>query len=156
VEDDLPPVLRPAADLLDAATAILAAEQTRLAPLLAPPWELVLTGGSSVAGAMTRGDVDLHLRVEPGTLAACVAVLRGCYDVVHSEIWQDTLATFEVPCAPLRTGVAVTPVDSVHDLRFRRSWELLAADPDLLAAYNAMKLAGGDKSAFFDRLMASS
>jgi hypothetical protein len=61
-----------------------------------------------------------------------------------------------VPGAPLPTGVAVTPIGSAHDVRFRRSWELLAADPELLAAYNAMKLAGGDKSAFFDRLIASS
>lgn len=146
-----------AADLLDAANAILAVERSRLAPLLAPStWELVLTGGSSVAGALTKGDVDLHLRVEAVGFVPCVAALRGIYEVVLPEIWQDTLATFEVPGAPLPTGVAVTPIGSAHDVRFRRSWELLAADPDLLAAYNAMKLAGGDKSAFFDRLMASS
>jgi hypothetical protein len=157
----MPPPLRPAADLLDAANAILAAERSRLAPLLAPPLsELVLTGGSSVAGALTKGDVDLHLRVERAGFAGCVAVLGGIYDVVRLEIWQDTLATFDVPGAPLPTGVAVTPIGSAHDLRFRRSWELLAADPALLAAYNAMKLAGSGyedrKSAFFDRLMASS
>ena len=148
--------MRPATDFLDAATAILAAERARLAPLVRGSWELVLTGGSSVPGALTKGDVDLHLRVAPAGFAECVAAFRGVYDVVHPEIWQDTLATFEVPGAPLPTGVAVTPVGSAHDVRFHRSSELLSADPALLAAYNAMKAAGGDKSAFFDRLLASS
>jgi hypothetical protein len=113
--------MRPATDFLDAATAILAAERARLAPLVRGSWELVLTGGSSVPGALTKGDVDLHLRVGPAGFAECVAALRGAYDVVHPEIWQDTLATFEVPGAPLPTGVAVTPVGSAHDVRFRRS-----------------------------------
>ena len=113
--------MRPATDFLDAATAILAAERARLAPLVRGSWELVLTGGSSVPGALTKGDVDLHLRVDPAGFAECVPALRGAYDVVHPEIWQDTLATFEVPGAPLPTGVAVTPVGSAHDVRFRRS-----------------------------------
>ncbi len=151
------PPLRPAEEILDRARAILAAQRTRLAPLL-PHHELLLTGGSSVPGALTKGDVDLHLRVDRADFAATVAILRGIYEVVHPEIWQDTLATFAV-AAPLPTGVAVTPVGSGHDVRFRRSWQLLAGDPALLAGYNAMKRAhDGDyerrKSAFFDRLLA--
>jgi hypothetical protein len=51
----------------------------------------------------------------------------------------------------------------LHDVRFSRGWALLAADPDLVDAYNTMKLASrGDpgeyerrKSAFFDMLMGS-
>ncbi len=151
------PPLRPAEEILDRARTILAAQRARLAPLL-PRHELLLTGGSSVVGALTKGDVDLHLRVDRVDFAATVTTLRGIYDVVHPEIWQDTLATFAV-AAPLPTGVAVTPVGSEHDLRFRRTWQLLAGDPALLAEYNAMKRArGGDyerrKSAFFDRLLA--
>ena len=152
------PRLRPAGEITEHAYAILAAEKARLAPLL-PRHELVLTGGSSVPGALTKGDVDLHLRVAPADFAAAVSALRGVYAVVLPDIWQDTLATFAVPAAPLPTGVAVTPVGSGHDVRFRRTWQLLAGDARLLAAYNAVKRAGdGDyeqrKSAFFDRLLA--
>ena len=149
--------LRPAEDFLADGRRILAAVQARLAPQL-PPHELTLTGGSSVPGALTKGDVDLHLRVAPEDFAPTVGVLRGLYPVVHPEIWQDTLATFAVP-AELPTGLAVTPVGSEHDVRFRRTWQLLAAHPDRLAEYNAVKLGGGDyeaaKSAFFDRLLAA-
>ena len=80
---------------------------------------------------------------------------------MHPEIWAPTLATFTVPAA-LPTGIAVTPAGSVHDLRFTRGWHLLAADPDLVGEYNAVKLAAqasddgsyeDRKSAFFDRLV---
>ena len=137
-----------------AARRILAAVRKRVAPLL-PPHELVHTGATSVAGALTKGDVDLHLRVAPADFPAAVAALRGVYRVVHPEIWQDTLATFEVD-AELPTGIAVTPVGSGHDVRFSRGWKRIRAEPGLLAEYNALKVAGGDyeerKSAFFSRL----
>ncbi len=148
--------LRLADELQEAARALLAAERARLAPLL-PPHELRHTGGSSVPGALTRGDVDLHLRVAPADFAVTVSRLRGVYPVVHPGIWQATLATFTVPAA-LPAGLAVTPAGSVHDVRFTRCWQLLAAEPVLLAEYNAMKRAAGDdyeqrKSEFFDRLL---
>jgi GrpB-like predicted nucleotidyltransferase (UPF0157 family) len=152
----MPDLVR-AEDVAGAAERIAAAVRRRLAPLL-PPHELVFTGGSSVPGALTKGDVDLHLRVAPEDFAAAVATLRGLYAVVHPEIWQPTLATFAVE-AELPAGIAVTPAGSEHDVRFTRTWRVLAADPEWLAAYNAMKRdAGADyedrKSAFFDRLLA--
>ena len=139
--------------------SIAAAERERLRAL-GVVGELVLTGGTSVPGALTRGDIDLHLRVRPAAFARTVALLRRTYIVVHPEIWGPTLATFGVPAA-LETGMAVTPAGSVHDLRFTRTWQLLAADPALLDQYNGVKLAdtaGGStyedrKSAFFDRLL---
>ncbi|GAA0909489.1 hypothetical protein GCM10009557_84030 [Virgisporangium ochraceum] len=153
-------LLRPADELLERAAAILADERARLAPLL-PPHELALTGGSSVPGALTKGDVDLHLRVDPAHFATTVAAARRVYRVVLPDIWTGTLATFEVPGAALPTGVAVTPVGSEHDVRFRVCWRLLSTRADLLAEYNAMKRAAGAdyevrKSAFFDRLVAMS
>ncbi len=159
-------------DLLPRARAILAAERERLRRR-GVPGELVLVGGSSVPGALTRGDVDLHLRVAPEDMATAVAALREVYDVVHPEIWQPTLATFAVPgpeAAGLPTGVAVTPVGSEHDVRFTVTWRRIAADRALLAEYNRLKEhdAGGGtasgavrdeayearKSAFFDRVVA--
>src|SRR3954449_1097431 len=139
-------VLRPAGPLRAQALAVLAAERRRLRSLDVPG-ELVLVGGSSVPQALTHGDVDLHLRVPPDAFAAVVARLGLSYHVVHPGIWSATLATFELPDDETaddgRTrppvGVAVTPGGSEHDLRFTRSWRLLAADPALLAEYNAMK-----------------
>ena len=149
--------LRRAEELRGLAERILAGERDRLRSL-GVPGELVLVGGSSVAGALTRGDVDLHLRVDPAAFGPAVAVLGTVHEVTRPEIWAPTLATFSVE-APLPTGLAVTPRGSVHDVRFTRTWRLLRADPDLLAEYNAVKLAGTGagyedrKSAFFDSLL---
>jgi hypothetical protein len=151
--------LRPADEVIDQARSILRRERARLAALPSGH-ELLLVGGSSVSGALTHGDVDLHLRVAPEDFDRTVAVLRGIYPVVHPEIWQPTLATFAVE-APLPAGLAVTPAGSEHDLRFTRSWQLLAADPGLLREHNEVKLrtenqAGEyerQKSAFFDKLV---
>ena len=157
-------MLRPAGDLRDAALAVLAAERRRLRRL-GVPGDLVLVGGSSVPGALTHGDVDLHLRVPPADFPDAVARLRRTYRVVHPQIWTSTLATFElVRPGPPPVGLAATPLGSEHDVRFTRTWALLAADPALVADYNAVKLAGDGpdgagyeerKSAFFDRLVAS-
>jgi len=122
------------------------------------PGELVLTGAASVRGALTKGDVDLHLRVPPAAFSAVVARLRTVYHVGSPEAWAETLAVFDVP-ASRPTGLAVTPVGSEHDVRFHRAWALLGSDPRLLEEYNDLKSAAfGDpsyeerKSAFFTRL----
>ena len=127
-----------------------------------PGAALELTGGSSVAGAVTGGDVDLHLRVPPEHFASTVEMLRTRYAVVHPEIWCATLATFAVPEVDgIEVGLAVTPIDSVHDRNFRVAWERLRGDATALAGYNAMKLRHADadsatydaaKAAFFNDL----
>lgn len=122
------------------------------------PGILELVGGSSVDGALTKGDVDLHLRVAPELFDEAVGAARQLFAVVHPEIWCATLATFDV-AAELPTGLAITPLGSEHDLRFSRVWRLLAAEPALVDEYNAVKTdaAAADyesrKSAFFDRVL---
>jgi GrpB protein len=151
--------LRRSDGLLAVARRVLRAEQARLSAA-GIPGEVVLVGGASVPGALTVGDVDLHLRVpQTAEFAAVVASLRQSHAVLSPEAWAPTLAVFAVP-APLPAGLAVTPVGSEHDLRFTRCWQLLAADPALLEQYNALKRSAvgtsayvAMKSAFFDQLL---
>jgi len=91
--------------------------------------ELSLTGGASLPGALTFGDVDLHLRVPLGEFDAASYALRAVYSVVHPDIWESGFATFEVPRVEPPTGIALTAIDGEHDRLFRRSWQLLAAGP---------------------------
>jgi GrpB-like predicted nucleotidyltransferase (UPF0157 family) len=122
------------------------------------PGELVLTGGTSLPGALTKGDVDLHLRVPQGSFDAVVARLRRVYPVASPHAWAATLAVFDVP-GPRPTGLAVTPLHSEHDQRFLETWRALRHSPALLAEYNALKTAAtgpGDyersKAEFFARV----
>jgi GrpB-like predicted nucleotidyltransferase (UPF0157 family) len=152
-------LLRRSEELLPLAREVLRSERDRLAAVHLAG-EVVLVGGVSVPGALTLGDVDLHLRVPASaSFAAVVAQLRDLHPVLSPEAWAPTLAVFAVP-APVPAGLAVTPVGSEHDLRFTRCWQLLAADPALLEQYNALKLSSArratyaaEKSAFFDRLL---
>ena len=107
---------------------------------LGVPGELELTGASSLPGALTKGDVDLHLRVAPSEFEAAVAALGRVYQPGSQGAWARTLAVFDVGPPVLRpTGIAVTPVGSVHDHRFRTTWQVLRRDPRLLERYNALK-----------------
>lgn len=141
------------------ALEVLRTERDRLATL-GVPGEVVLVGGTSVPGALTLGDVDLHLRVPAAAeFSAVVALLRDSHPVLYPEAWAPTLAVFAVR-APVPAGLAVTPAGSEHDLRFTRSWQLLSADPALLSQYNAVKRSAArtsaysaEKSAFFEHLL---
>lgn len=150
--------LIPAESMQPHAASVLATVQALL-DTLHIPGQLVLVGGSSVPGALTRGDIDLHLRVPSDEFDQIASRLKDVFDVVHPEIWAPTLATFDVTRDP-PVGLAVTPRGSEHDLRFARSWQLLAADPGLVQAYNEVKQSAADdeyearKSDFFDMLLA--
>jgi GrpB-like predicted nucleotidyltransferase (UPF0157 family) len=122
------------------------------------PGDLVLTGAASIPGLLTKGDVDLHLRVPAGAFAAVVASLHDLYPPASLHSWAPTLAVFEVVGQPLPTGLAVTPANSEHDHRFTHAWQLLTTEPALRAQYNALKQSATDpeyeeqKSAFFSNL----
>jgi GrpB-like predicted nucleotidyltransferase (UPF0157 family) len=153
--------LRAASELHEQAQDILQAERTRLLPAI-PGAELHLTGATSLPGAQTKGDVDLHLRVPRSGFTAAVAELSGRYRIVHRDIWTDGFATFELDDYGLPVGIALTAIGDEHDELFIRTWQRIAADPAALAGYNAMKrrsATGEDagyeaaKSAFFAELL---
>jgi uncharacterized protein len=112
--------------------------------------ELLVTGPASLAGVLTKGDVDLHLRVAPSRFSLVVDRLAGIYRPASVHSWGATLAVFDLP-ATVPAGLAVTPIDSEHDRRFTAAWRRLRDDPDLLAEYNALKLEHFGTPAYEDR-----
>lgn len=119
------------------------------------PGALSLTGGSSLEGLWTKGDVDLHLRVSAEQFEAAGTRLRRLLVPARREIWTTSFAAFERPGEP-PLGIALTVIGCEHDRRFVRSWQRMAADPVARQRYNALKLLRGNveaaKSAFFDEL----
>jgi uncharacterized protein len=146
-------------DAIAAEARAVRAEVERQLAGLGIPGRLELTGAASLPGVLTKGDIDLHLRVTGRSgFADAVERIGDVYRPASPAAWAETLAVFEIP-GGRSTGLAVTPVDSEHDRRFRRCWIRLREEPALLREYNAMKLgAFGDpsyerrKSDFFTRI----
>ncbi len=118
-----------------------------------------LTGATSIPGALTKGDIDLHLRVPTECFTEALDLLRAAYPVSSPGSWAQTLAVFGIP-GPRPTGLAATPTGSEHDKRFVVSWREIGRRPELLAEYNRVKRGawGGDdyeerKSAFFSSVI---
>jgi hypothetical protein len=122
------------------------------------PGTLELTGASSAPHALTKGDIDLHLRVKPDNFVGVLARLDGALSRTNLHAWADTLAVFAVN-GDRTVELAVTPIDSEHDRRFCIAWERLRSEPELLHEYNELKLSAYGtpqydslKSDFFTRI----
>ena len=120
--------------------------------------EVLVTGPATMVGVLTKGDVDLHLRVAPDHFAGIIDRLSEIYRPTSLHAWAPTLAVFDI-AATRPTGLAATPVGSEHDHRFTWAWQRLREDHDLLEQYNALKLEhfGTDsyeerKAAFFSQI----
>jgi GrpB-like predicted nucleotidyltransferase (UPF0157 family) len=122
------------------------------------PGRVLVTGPACTPGVLTRGDIDLQLRISPQLFERAVRDIRAIYPPASLHSWAPTLAVFDVP-ADRPTGLAVTPVGSPHDIRFTIAWDRLRREPGLLREYNALKTEhyGSPayeerKSAFFSRI----
>lgn len=124
-------------EVLPRALAVLGAERQRL-ERAGVRGELRLVGGSSMPGLLTHGDVDLLLRVEPGSFPAATVRLRRLHPPRREDLWTDQMSLFLVdPAVPVE--LAVVPVGSAQDTHFVSAWDRLAETPELRERYNALK-----------------
>jgi GrpB-like predicted nucleotidyltransferase (UPF0157 family) len=114
-------------------------EQEKIQRLL-PRAEVLHTGGTSVPDALTRGDLDIHVRVLADDFCAARDAFVSVYVTYHPEMWTGEFAAFVAPHALVATGVALTAVGGEHDRRFLVGWQRLKREPLLLEEYNALKL----------------
>ena len=101
--------------------------------------EIRHTGGTSVSGVLTTGDVDLQVRTEARSFDAARNVLSQLYEPHCPEAWHAEGAFFVAPGSRPRVEVALTAIGSLDDLHHGEAWTLIAADPNLIDRYNALK-----------------
>ena len=131
--------VRPEAEIRAAAAATFDEHRERILGLL-PEAEVEHVGATSVPGALTKGDVDLLVRLEPARFAGGVAALGNLYSVHQRENWTPTYASFaDGGGADPPVGVQVAVAGSADDLMFGAFRDHLIGDPAALAAYNALK-----------------
>lgn len=109
-------------------------------------------GGTSIPGALTKGDLDLMVRVDAADFGSARTRLTGLYTIHQPENWTPTLASFkEEPQQVLPIGIQLVAVGSDDDV-FHLIGEAIASDRRLLDAYNRLKAEheGADPETYLD------
>jgi GrpB-like predicted nucleotidyltransferase (UPF0157 family) len=96
-------------------------------------------GATAVPGLLTKGDVDVSVRVPERDFVRAVELLRSHFEVHQPHNWTDGYASFvDDRSYSLPVGVQVT-VKGHREDKFLAQRDRLLARPDLLAAYNDLK-----------------
>jgi len=98
-------------------------------------------GGTSLPGLLTTGDVDILVRVEEREFVDAREALTELYEPLHADRWTGEAAFFEVPESIPQVEFALTVIGSLIDVHHGEAWRQIAADPDLVYRYNAVKRA---------------
>jgi len=158
----MPPLrFRHETEVRDAVSGAIARHDSVISSLL-PEAELEHIGATAIPKSLTRGDVDLLVRVPGDEFAAAATALQSIYAIHQPENWTPTFASFkeELP-DQIPIGIQLAAQGSDEDTTFLALRELMRSRPDLVESYNDLKRRheGGDegpyleeKAAFFEGL----
>ena len=122
-------------------------QETRRIVRVLPDADVHHIGSTAIPHALTKGDVDLNVRVPPERFHGAVSILRGLYGVNQPENWSDDFASFKDDDSfPLKLGVQLTVRGSSDDF-FLAIRDLFLADRDLVKQYDELKRSFDGKSA---------
>ena len=108
--------------------------------ILPPTAKVLHVGATSIPGCLTKGDLDIVVRVDPNDFAAAEATLAARFARNLGSTRTRDFAAFEDSCRTPHLGIQLTANGGVFDM-FHRFTAALLADPALVQRYNALKLA---------------
>lgn len=133
-----------------------------LVPLLPSDAELRHIGATAVSGCLTKGDLDIVIRVPGKAFQQADALLARHFARNVGSIRTASFSAFEDASTDPHLGLQLTIIGSPHDF-FHLFVEALRRSPDLVSEYNSLKLQheGHDmavyraaKDAFVERVLA--
>jgi GrpB-like predicted nucleotidyltransferase (UPF0157 family)/GNAT superfamily N-acetyltransferase len=145
----VPIELRPVEDLASDIDAVLTDLRRELA-VVAPGVEVEHIGATSMPDGLTKGDVDVNLRVDRERFDHVVAALSTRFDIAQPQNWTSNFASFSDTRRGVPVGIQVTVEgsddDFIVELRDR-----LRADPNLRHEYDEIKRAnaGAGRDAYW-------
>lgn len=138
-------LFQPQALFRERAEQVLSEEEPLLKLLL--PWaDIQHIGSTAVPGSITKGDIDLVVRVPKEKFAKSRERLQSIYEIHQPDNWSSTFASFKDDGKVLPLGIQLTIMQCEDDL-FVRFRDQLRSDPSLLTEYNAMKESCQNQSA---------
>jgi GrpB-like predicted nucleotidyltransferase (UPF0157 family) len=130
-------VLRPVGDLANRATAVVA-ECRRDLDRLVPGSPVEHVGATALPSGLTKGDVDVNVRLPADRFADAVDTLKRNYAVAQPQNWTATYASFVDESKVLPVGIQVNVIGSRDDFLVPLR-DLMARDPALRARYDQVK-----------------
>ncbi len=109
-----------------------------LRKLLPAAAEVLHIGATAVPGCLTKGDLDIVVRVPAQDFASADAVLAGLLARNEGSIRTDTFSAFEDGASDPHLGVQLAVIDGPFDT-FHLFAEALRRSPQLVAEYNDLK-----------------
>lgn len=124
-------------------------EISRRLSAVVPRAEFHHVGATAMPGALTKGDVDVLLRVDAGEFAGAIHALRQDFTVMQPENWTAVFASFGDETAyPFPLGVQMVVRNSEADF-FLYLHDYFTTDAAHLEEYNRVKTEalarGGDE-----------
>ncbi len=136
--------MRDEAEIRPAVEIAFQRERRRIEELL-PRADVQHVGSTAIPGSITKGDLDLLVRVAGDEFAAASRVLAEGYDVHQADLWQDDFASYVLPPGEaIAVGVQLVIEAGESDRLFLGFRDLLRSRPDLRDAYNELKDAHRD------------
>ena len=103
-------------------------------------------GSTAIPNSITKGDLDINVRVNKSGFAFAVEQLKDLYEINQPENWTDTFASFkDDKHLGIDFGVQLTVIGSPVD-DFVKLRDILISNPSLVKKYNQMKLKYADKN----------
>lgn len=126
-------------ELMPRVTCILDHVRPQLEALV-PDAEPHHIGATSIPGAVTKGDVDVLLRVAPDRFAAAVTMLGQHFAIKQPANWTSTFASFGDDTGyELPLGIQVVVKESSEDF-FLFLRDYLISNREALGEYNRLKM----------------
>lgn len=95
-------------------------------------------GGTSIPNSLTKGDLDINVRVKSREFQKARGILRQIYDINQSDNWTDTFASFKDNNLEIDFGVQLSSIGGLED-NFVSKRDILLSHPDLVEKLNAFK-----------------
>ena len=110
-------------------------EKAKLSELF-PHADIQHIGGTSVPGTISKGDLDINVRVGQAEFDATIEKLKTLYEINQPSNWTAGFASFKDDSRDL--GVQVTVIGSLDDC-FVSQRDYLRAHPEKVAELNQLK-----------------
>lgn len=136
---------KPSAEFLNKANKIFEEQKSRILSVI-PNAGIHHIGSTAILDSVTKGDLDINVKVEEKDFTEAVKHLKKLYKINQPENWTSDFASFKDETSlGIDFGAQLVVRDSKSD-DFTKMTEILKKNSDLLKEYNEMKLKYEGKS----------